>query len=66
MGNDLNDLAAMQIVGLPVAPADAHAQILLTSKLILETKGGDGVVRELAAYIDAMTRTRKERVDADN
>lgn len=66
VGNDLNDLAAMQIVGFPVAPADAHAQILLTSKLILETKGGDGVVRELAAYIDAMTRTRKERADADN
>ena len=66
VGNDLNDLAAMKIVGLPAAPADAHAQILLTSKLILETKGGDGVVRELADYLYEMTKTRNERVDVDD
>jgi YrbI family 3-deoxy-D-manno-octulosonate 8-phosphate phosphatase len=47
IGNDLNDLEAMKIVGYPVTPKDANGQIRKISKLILNTKGGDGVVREL-------------------
>jgi 3-deoxy-D-manno-octulosonate 8-phosphate phosphatase (KDO 8-P phosphatase) len=52
IGNDLNDLEVMKIVGFPVAPADAHPKIKKIAKLITEAKGGDGVVKELSDYID--------------
>ncbi|GAG52526.1 unnamed protein product, partial [marine sediment metagenome] len=34
VGNDLNDLEVIQIVGFPVAPADAHADIKSLAKLV--------------------------------
>ena len=52
LGNDLNDLEVMKIVGFPVAPVDAHPKIKKIAKLITEAKGGEGVVRELS---DAIT-----------
>ena len=51
VGNDLNDLEAMKIVGYPVAPADAHPFILNIAVLVTKAKGGKGVVRELADII---------------
>jgi len=51
IGNDLNDLEVMKIVGLPIAPFDAYAEIKEISKHILKTKGGFGVVRELYTLI---------------
>jgi len=51
VGNDLNDLEVMRIVGFPVAPADAHSKIKQIAKLITDAKGGEGVVRELFDYI---------------
>ena len=47
VGNDLNDLEAMQSVGFPVAPADAHKTILRLAKCVTKAKGGGGVVREM-------------------
>ena len=52
VGNDLNDLEVMKIVGFPVAPADAHPKIKKIAKFITETKGGEGVVKKLSDYID--------------
>jgi YrbI family 3-deoxy-D-manno-octulosonate 8-phosphate phosphatase len=46
IGNDVNDLAAMKIVGLPVAPHDAHPSILKVAKHVTKATGGMGVVRE--------------------
>jgi 3-deoxy-D-manno-octulosonate 8-phosphate phosphatase (KDO 8-P phosphatase) len=51
IGNDLNDLEVMRIVGFPIAPAGAHPKIKKIAKLITETKGGDGVVKELSDYL---------------
>ena len=51
VGNDLNDLEVMNIVGFPVAPADAHSDIKNVAKLITKAKGGEGVVRELSDLI---------------
>jgi len=51
IGNDLNDLEVMKIVGFPVAPADAHPIIQKVAKVITEAKGGEGVVKELSDYI---------------
>jgi 3-deoxy-D-manno-octulosonate 8-phosphate phosphatase (KDO 8-P phosphatase) len=47
VGNDLNDLAAMGIAGLPIAVADAHPRVQAAAKHVLKTAGGAGIVREL-------------------
>lgn len=51
IGNDLNDLEVMKIVGFPVAPADAHPKIKKVAELITKTKGGEGVIKELSDYL---------------
>jgi YrbI family 3-deoxy-D-manno-octulosonate 8-phosphate phosphatase len=48
VGNDINDMAAMEAVGWPIAPADAHARILRLARFVTRACGGHGVVRELA------------------
>ena len=48
IGNDINDQEAMQSVGIPVCPNDAHPQIKEISKIKLKKNGGEGVIRELA------------------
>ena len=47
VGNDINDLEVMKLVGYSFCPVDAHKDILKISKQILESKGGEGIVREL-------------------
>lgn len=47
IGNDVNDLEAMRIVGYPIAPADANTKIKKLARVVVSTKGGDGVVRDL-------------------
>lgn len=51
VGNDINDLEAMKIVGYPIAPADAHIEIKKIAKIVTKTRGGDGVVREVVDFI---------------
>jgi 3-deoxy-D-manno-octulosonate 8-phosphate phosphatase (KDO 8-P phosphatase) len=51
IGNDLNDLNVMQEVGVPVCPADADFKIKEISNLVLKSKGGNGVIRELYSII---------------
>jgi YrbI family 3-deoxy-D-manno-octulosonate 8-phosphate phosphatase len=53
IGNEINDVAAMAYVGLPVAPADAYPEVKNLSKIVLKTKGGYGVVRE---FFDLLKR----------
>jgi len=47
LGNDVNDLGPMAIVGWPVAVADAHPDVAAAARIVLERAGGDGAVREL-------------------
>ena len=47
VGNDLNDLGAMSLVGWPIAVADACAEVLASARLITESSGGSGVLREI-------------------
>jgi 3-deoxy-D-manno-octulosonate 8-phosphate phosphatase (KDO 8-P phosphatase) len=55
VGNDINDLPALQLVGYPVAVADAHPAVRQAAKIILATRGGDGVVREIVETIIEFT-----------
>jgi len=47
VGNDLNDLDCMRMVGCAVAPADAHPSVLAAADVVLQSQGGYGAVREL-------------------
>ena len=47
IGNDINDLEVMGVVGHPLAPQDARPSVKRISKMIIARNGGDGVVREL-------------------
>ena len=51
IGNDLNDKPAMDIVNYPIAVADAHQEIKNISCHVLQSKGGEGVVREIIESI---------------
>ena len=46
IGNDVNDLSAMKLVGFPVAPSDAFPPILDIAKHVTRAPGGAGVIRE--------------------
>ena len=59
VGNDLNDMEVMKIVGFPVAPADAHPNIKSLAKLVTKTKGGEGVIREISDILIAKTFQEK-------
>jgi 3-deoxy-D-manno-octulosonate 8-phosphate phosphatase (KDO 8-P phosphatase) len=47
VGNDLNDYYAMESCGFSACPIDSHIKIKEISNIILKTRGGEGVVREL-------------------
>ena len=55
MGNDVNDAACLEAVGLPVVPADAWPEVVPLARWVLERAGGHGCVRELC---DAVWRAR--------
>jgi len=50
-GNDLNDIEVMSNVGGSVCPSDSHLEIKKIASLILNSKGGQGFVREGIEYI---------------
>ena len=52
IGNDVNDLEAMQMVGCPVCPSDAAEEIKRISRIILDTPGGSGAVRRFLTHIE--------------
>jgi len=51
IGDDIIDLPAMEIVGLPAAPANAHSAALQKAKLVTVHNGGQGAVREILDLI---------------
>ena len=51
LGNDINDLGPMGLVGWPVAVADAHPEVRRAARLVLSRPGGSGAVRELCDLV---------------
>ena len=47
VGNDVNDLGALGIVGWPIAVANAHPQVKAAARVVLSRRGGEGAVREV-------------------
>lgn len=56
LGNDINDLPCLELVGFPVVPADAHPDVMHAAHVVLSTAGGKGAVREFA---DKLLAARK-------
>ena len=51
MGDDLNDLGALSLVGLPMAPQNAAVEVKGIAKFVSDHNGGSGAVRDAVEYI---------------
>lgn len=51
MGDDINDVSAMELAGFAAAPSTAHEEVKKTADLVTKRNGGNGAVRELIDYI---------------
>jgi len=51
LGNDVNDIPALELVGWPIAVADARPEVRAICRRVLSRRGGDGAVRELAELV---------------
>jgi YrbI family 3-deoxy-D-manno-octulosonate 8-phosphate phosphatase len=64
IGDDVNDVEALQAVGFSAAPADSLPQVLEIVDYVCRQKGGEGAVRELTEMIllsRSEATTRKPR-----
>jgi 3-deoxy-D-manno-octulosonate 8-phosphate phosphatase (KDO 8-P phosphatase) len=62
VGDDVNDLPAMGIVGVSAAPANAHPSVLAKARLRLRHRGGRGAVRELLdSWMESRSRSGRKR-----
>ena len=57
VGNDVNDAECLAVVGIPVVPADAWAEVVPLARIVLTRAGGHGCVRE---FCDAVWRAKRE------
>ena len=55
VGNDINDLEAMKLVGYPIAPSDTGKELKNIARIVTKTKGGEGVIRELLDKLTTQT-----------
>jgi 3-deoxy-D-manno-octulosonate 8-phosphate phosphatase (KDO 8-P phosphatase) len=53
IGDDVNDVAVLEAVGLAACPADATPFARAVAHMVCQTRGGDGVLREVAELIIA-------------
>lgn len=51
MGDDVNDLPAMELAGLAAAPANAQPEVRMRAGFISSNNGGNGAVRELVEAV---------------
>ncbi|MGA6222907.1 cytidylyltransferase domain-containing protein [Streptomyces umbrinus] len=51
VGNDVNDLPCLALVGWPVAVASAHDVVRGAARAVTTVPGGDGAIREIASWI---------------
>ena len=54
VGNDVNDLGCLEVVGLPIAVQDAYPEVLRLAKYTTKTLGGYGAVREVCDLFETV------------
>ncbi len=47
MGNDINDIGCLSMVGFPITVIDSHPDVLNLGTYITQNSGGNGAVREV-------------------
>ncbi len=52
IGNDVSDVDILQIAGFAMAPKDACKEARKASEIVLKTKGGEGILREVYKIIE--------------
>lgn len=60
IGDDINDIDVLKIVGFGCCPADAVSEVKNVAKYIAKTKGGEGVIREIVQKIMEVQNEQKE------
>ena len=58
IGDDVNDLATLKVVGFSATPADGMPQIIATVDYVCQKKGGEGAVREISEMILVAQRSK--------
>nr|WP_269328537.1 HAD hydrolase family protein [Kineosporia babensis] len=59
VGNDVNDLGCLRMVGWPIAVANAHADVMALARLTLTKSGGHGAVREVCELVISAINERE-------
>lgn len=62
VGNDINDLACLECVALPIVVQDAHPDVLATARYQTKNAGGHGAVREVCDLFE-QTLTQKMNIE---
>lgn len=57
LGNDVNDLECLELVGWPVAVPGSHPLVLAAARTVVDRRGGEGAVRALADRVLAARAT---------
>lgn len=60
VGNDINDVECLKIVGVPIVVSDATSDTKRIAKFITKLPGGFGAVREVCDWIVACKNYKKE------
>jgi YrbI family 3-deoxy-D-manno-octulosonate 8-phosphate phosphatase len=56
LGNDVNDLEAMQKAALSFCPVDASTEVFKIADVVLNKRGGEGVLAELASRLERVNK----------
>lgn len=59
IGDDINDLSVFALVGFKACPADASSEVLKIADMVTRSKGGRGVVREVADFLLSINKKSK-------
>lgn len=51
IGNDTNDLSVRPYADIFACPSDSHPEVMISSDIIINAKGGQGVMRELLSLL---------------
>lgn len=63
LGDEINDVCMLGKVGVFFAPADAAPEIRSNADMVLETRGGEGALREAAQIILAYQGKLEDAID---
>ncbi len=66
VGNDVNDLVCLELAGWPIAVPDSHPLVLAAARIVLQSSGGAGAVREVAERVLAARGASSESILASS